>query len=97
LTKELQMRSHIGNWLLLITISIASLVTAKIAWATSFYWVILISLAIAALVIAFFVMRKARFKFWSVVGVIVCLVIGQWWLVQLILIIGFAKWRGFAP
>jgi hypothetical protein len=91
------MRANIGAWVGFILVSLASLVAYKTAWATSFYWVLLNCLAVAAVVMGLVVLRQTGVKPWSLVVVIGGLLVGQWWLIQLLLIIAFGRLRGFAP
>jgi hypothetical protein len=91
------MRINIGTWAGFIVVSLGSLVAYKTAWGASFYWLLLSCLAVAAVVLGLVVLRQTGVKLWSLVVVVGGLLIGQWWLIQLLLIVAFGKLRGFAP
>jgi hypothetical protein len=91
------MRANIGTWVGFILVSLASLVAYKTYWGASFYWFLLSCLAVAAVVMGFVVLRQTGVKPWSLVIVVGGLLVGQWWLIQLLLIVAFGKLRGFAP
>ncbi len=77
--------------------SLASLVVYKTAWAASFYWPLLSCLAVASVVMGLVVLRQTGVNLWSLAAVVGGLLVGQWWLIQWLLIVAFGKWRGFAP
>ena len=84
-------------WVAYIVVSIASFIAYRIAWGVSFYWVLLTCLAVIAAVLGFIALRLTGVKRWSLATVILGFVIGQWWLIQFLLIVAFGKSRGFAP
>jgi hypothetical protein len=91
------MRANVGKWVGFILVSLASLVAYRTAWDVSFYWPLLYCLAVAAAVMAIVVLRQTGMKLWSLAAVVVGLLVGQWGLLQLLLVVAFWKWRGFAP
>jgi hypothetical protein len=78
-------------------VSLASVVVYRTAWGVSFYWPLLSCLAVAAAALGLVILRQTGVKPWSFLAVVGGLVIGQWWLVQWLLVVAFGKCRGFAP
>jgi hypothetical protein len=91
------MQKNIGIWLAFALVSVASLVAYKTAWSVPFYWSLLICLAVIAVVLGFVALRLTGVKPWPLVAVVGGLLVGQWWLIQWLLIVIFGKLRGFAP
>jgi len=78
-------RTNIRKWIGFVLVSLASLVAYRTACGVSFYWPLLACLAVAAVVMAFVVLRQTGAKLRSLAAV-VGLVVGQWWLFQLLLV-----------
>jgi hypothetical protein len=91
------MQTNIETWVGFGLVSLASLVAYKTAWAASFYWLLLSCLAVVAVVMGLVVLRQTGVRPWPLVAVVGGLVVGQWWLIQWLLIVAFGKLRGFAP
>jgi uncharacterized membrane protein len=91
------MRTNIGIWVGFVLVSLVSLVVYKTAWSVSFYWLLLSCLAVIAVVMGLVALRQTGVRPWSLVAVVGGLVVGQWWLIQWLLVVAFGKWRGFAP
>ena len=91
------MQAKTGKWAVFVLLSLASLVAYKTAWATSFYLPLLTCLAVAALVMGFVVLRQTGMKLWSLVAVAGGLLVGQWGVIQWLLVVAFGKFGGFAP
>ena len=91
------MRTKTGLWIGFLLVTLASIVAYKTAWSISGFWVLLIGLAAIAVVLSFLILRHTGLKLWSLVAVVGGLIIGQWGLIQWLLIVAFGKTMGFAP
>lgn len=91
------MPTHIGTWIGFILASVASLVAYATAWSRSYYLPLLTCLAAIALVMGLAALRQTGARPWSLAAVLGGLIVGQWGLIQWLLVVAFGKWRGFAP
>jgi hypothetical protein len=84
-------------WIIFSFSSLLTLLAYKEAWALSGYWALLSCLALVTVFVGFKLLQSTGWNPWSIVGVVVGLLIGQWWIVQMIAARLFFMWRGFAP
>lgn len=84
-------------WTVFALISVLTPVVYSKAWAVPGYLAILSGLAIAAALLGAAALRFNRFNVWSVLAVLAGLILGQWWVIQYLILMGFWKWRGFGP
>jgi hypothetical protein len=79
---------------------ISTVLTASIykwGYALPGWFTWLTCLAVVSLLFGILAIRHAGMKFWSIAVVVVGLAIGQWWLLELALVMIGWKLRGFAP
>lgn len=85
------------RWALFTFASLLAWGAYKTLWRTEWYvaWLSLLGLLNACLAIS--VVRRTGLKFLPMTGVIAGLLLGQWWLVQLVIVQFFWRLGGFAP
>jgi hypothetical protein len=84
-------------WLLLAVLSVATWFVAEKQWMTSLYYPMLFAFCIGSIVVAVVVCTLHRFSFRPLLIAFIMLTIGQWWAVQLIVLILSFGISGFAP
>ena len=72
------------------------LVSWKLTWIDSYFWVLTV-LGLLSAICAARVLRHTGLTLRSVAYVAVILVVGQWWLIQLVAVYIIWTIRGFAP
>ena len=84
-------------WALFAATSLATIMAKQTLWATAWYRGYLIALGIVCLILAATILMRTGIKLWPVAGVVIGLFIGQWWIIQTLLLA--LAWRntGFAP
>lgn len=85
------------RWALFACASVLTWVAYKTLWAAEWYlaWLSLLGVLNAGLAIG--VLKQTGLKFLPMTGVIVGLLLGQWWLVQFVILQIFWRVGGFAP
>lgn len=81
-----------------LTLAIATVATKELLWNLGVvYWLVLGLLALLHVVgsVAVFVANPGRLPLR--IGVVVLLIVGQWWLIQMIVMQIIWRLRGFAP
>jgi hypothetical protein len=90
-------RSAVRLWAPFTCASLLTFVAYKTLWATQWYWVFLSLLGLLNCGLSALVLRKTGLKYWPILGVAVGLLLGQWWLVQMLILGLFFCVGGFAP
>ena len=85
------------RWALFGGASLLTWTAYKTLWATDWYWIYLSLLGTLSAGLAIAVLRQAGFRFLPVAGVIVGLLVGQWWFVQAVILQLFWRVGGMAP
>ena len=91
------MSKNLKLWAPFAITSLMTVLTYKCGYAIPGWVTLLTCLAFLSLFFGILVIRHTELKFWSIATVIGGLVIGQWWLIQYVIVIAFMKCRGFAP
>ena len=88
---------------LLVWVSFGAAVTLSLTvdrtlwWAGQTYWILLSVLAILNGILAFGVLARTGLKTLPIIGVVLGLLIGQWWLIESFATTALWSIRGFAP
>ena len=84
-------------WVPFVVASVATVVAHNTLWATDWYRGYLAAFGVLCCVLGVVVLAKTGTRRWSIAGVIVGLLIGQWWLIQILILA--ISWRvaGFSP
>lgn len=80
--------------------AIASMITLLLyatAWAMPRYWIVLSFLAISSAIFAVRILARTGVRPWPVVWIVLGLIVGQWWIIELISMELLWRIRGFAP
>ncbi|MDO9166724.1 MAG: hypothetical protein Q7U13_11520 [Rhodoferax sp.] len=77
--------------------TLSLIVDRSLWWAGQTYWVLLSLLAIASAILAFRVLARTGLKALPIAGVVLGLLIGQWWLIEFCATTALWRIRGFAP
>jgi len=77
--------------------SLLTLLVYGTLWSEKWYWVCLSILGIICCVLAVRILIMTGLRAWPVVGIFFGLLIGQWWLVELIVVQILWYMGGFAP
>jgi hypothetical protein len=84
-------------WMPFVCASGLSILVSRALWNTSSYYMYLGVLGVVSVVLAARILFQAGTKVWPVAGVVAGLLLGQWWLVQAVLLRAFFRLSGFAP
>ena len=84
-------------WLLLAILSVSTWFVAAKLWMISLYYPVLFGLCIGSIVVAVVVCSLHRFSLRPLLIALIMLAIGQWWAVQLIVVLLGFGFAGFAP
>ena len=83
--------------MLFVVASMLTFLAYKVLWATEWYWGYLSVLGIISATLAIRFLIQKGLKLWPVVGVILGLMIGQWWLVEALILQVTWSLNGFVP
>jgi hypothetical protein len=89
-----------NNLFLWIAFSIASLLTFfvyRYLWTIKFYWILLVFLCTVSFLFAVVIIKYERLKKLPIVIIIIGLIIGQWWIFELVFVKLTWIIKGFAP
>jgi hypothetical protein len=84
-------------WLSFWASVVAAWLTNHFAWMLQVWFLWLILTAALSVASGVWVLRLTHFRRAAVALVVLGLLIGQWWLLKLLLLVVFFKIRGFAP
>jgi len=84
-------------WLAFLAANIVTWIAQFSLWMMPSYFMVLAVLATLSLVLGIIVIVKNQFAKGSLVFVILLLGVGQWWLIELLLMQVLWATRGFAP
>lgn len=89
-----------NNYILWIAFCFTSVLTWGVKsslWMTHFYNLILAICGIASIFLGLTLIVLSRFSWRSTILVVLGLLIGQWWFIQLCAVLLIWRFRGFAP
>ncbi len=84
-------------WVPFALSSLGTSIAYRTLWRTEWYWIYLSLLGVLSLFFAALVLKRCGFKFLPLAGVIVGLLLGQWWFIQSVILQMFWHFSGFAP
>lgn len=77
--------------------SLCTFLAYKTLWAIELYWVVLALLGALSCCLAARVLLRTGWKPLPLVGVVIGLIVGQWWLIQTLILQALWRINGFAP
>lgn len=91
----MNLKSLLSIWLPFAATSLLTLLIYTTLWAIGSYWALLSIFGIFCGVFAARIIARTGLRWWPVVWVAVGLIIGQWWLIELMIMQLFWKSKGF--
>ncbi|VWX55468.1 conserved membrane hypothetical protein [Burkholderiales bacterium 8X] len=88
---------QLSLWAWFVAASLATVAATHTLWAFAWYRGYLTALAIVSLLLAVLVIRKTGIRPWPVAGIAIGLGVGQWWLLQSMLLALVWRSNGFGP
>jgi hypothetical protein len=88
---------RVGLWSTFLLVSAVTPVVYRTAYALSHYYALLAALGTIALAAAIVIVARETRSIWSWVLVCAGLAIGQWWFLEMTIVVLGWKIRGFAP
>lgn len=85
------------RWALFCGASLLTWAAYKTLWGTEWYLIYLSLLSTLSAGLAIAVLRQAGFRLLPLAGVVVGLLVGQWWFVQAVILRLFWRMGGMAP
>jgi prepilin signal peptidase PulO-like enzyme (type II secretory pathway) len=90
-------RRALSVWLPFVAASTLTLLVYLTLWPMKWYWVVLSALAFLCVFLAATILVRKGVTRASVLGIVIGLLIGQWWLVEYLVSQLLWRFRGFAP
>lgn len=84
-------------WFPFVAASVLSVVVYVRLWMTPWYGLLLVLLGVVSFVSAARVILHCGCRFWPLLAIAVGLVVGQWWLIERLLVWALWSISGFAP
>lgn len=85
------------GWVVFLLSAIVTWLVYLYAWTVGPYYLLLSVLGITSLCLGLWVLKQSRFVWHSTVLVVLGLIIGQWWLLEFLVVQVLWGNRGFAP
>jgi uncharacterized membrane protein YqgA involved in biofilm formation len=91
------MSKILATWAPFALASLLTVIAVRTAWALSGYLTLLSCLGLLSLFFGIRVLRHTGLKLWPIVIVVCGLLVGQWWFLEMTVVMVGWKVNGFAP